>query len=40
MAPEATTVTAVHLKYLIEHPDPNQLEVRLRREDVSIEQVV
>ena len=40
MAPEATTVTAVHLKYLIEHPDPNQLEVRLRREDVGIEQVV
>lgn len=40
MAPEATTVTAVHLKYLIEHPDPNQLEVHLRREDVGIEQVV
>jgi len=40
MVPEATTVTAVHLKYLIEHPDPNQLEVRLRREDVGIEQVV
>jgi hypothetical protein len=40
MAPEATTVTAVYLKYLIEHPDPNQLEVRLSREDVGIEQVV
>ncbi|RMF48165.1 MAG: hypothetical protein D6750_08135 [Bacteroidetes bacterium] len=40
MAPEGTTVTRVHLKYLIEHPDPNQLEVRLRREDVGIEQIV
>lgn len=40
LAPEGTTVTHVHLKYLIEHPDPNQLEVRLRREDVGIEQIV
>jgi len=40
LAPEGTTVTRVHLKYLIEHPDPNQLEVRLRREDMGIEQIV
>lgn len=40
LAPEGTTITHVHLKYLIEHPDPNQLEVRLRREDVGIEQIV
>ena len=40
LAPENTTVTHVHLKYLVEHPDPNQLEVRLRREDVGVEQVV
>ncbi len=40
MAPEATTLTTVHLKYWIDHPEPGQLEVRLRREDVGIEQVV
>ena len=40
LASEGTTVTHVHLKYLIEHPDTNQLEVRLRREDVGIEQIV
>lgn len=40
LAPEGTTVTHVYLKYRIEHPDPNQLEVRLRREDVGLEQIV
>lgn len=40
LAPEGTTITHVHLKYLIEHPDPNQLEVRLRYEDGDIEQIV
>lgn len=40
LAPEGTTVTRVHLKYWIEHPDPDQLEVRLVREDVGIEQTL
>lgn len=40
LASEGTTVTRVHLQYLIEHPDPNQLEVHLRREDVGVEQIV
>lgn len=31
-APEATTVATVRLKYLIDHPDPGQLEVYLGRE--------
>ena len=29
MAPEGTMVSAVHVKFLIEHPDPDQLEIRL-----------
>jgi hypothetical protein len=32
LAPEGTTVTTVHIRYLIEHADPNQLEVRLSRD--------
>jgi len=40
LAPEASAVTNVAVKYLIEHPDPDQLEVRLSREDVGISQIM
>ncbi|MFZ3070413.1 MAG: hypothetical protein WA110_04745 [Anaerolineaceae bacterium] len=39
-APVDTTVTTVNVKYLVEHPDPTQLEVRLSREDGGVEIVL
>lgn len=35
LAPIETTVTTVSIKYLIKHPDPTQLEVRVSRKDES-----
>lgn len=32
-APENSTVTETNVKVLVEHPDPGQLEIRLRRTD-------
>jgi len=39
-APDQSTVTEVHVKYLLDHPDPNQLEIRLTRTDASISQIL
>ena len=39
-APDQSTVTEVHVKYLLDHPDPNQLEIRLTRADASISQTL
>ena len=40
MAPEGTRVSAVHVKFLIEHPDPDQLEIRLSQEDIGVEEIL
>jgi len=39
-APDQSTVTEVYVKYLLDHPDPNQLEIRLTRADASISQTL
>jgi len=40
LAPDQSTITEVHVKYLLDHPDPNQLEIRLARADTSISQTL
>jgi hypothetical protein len=39
-APDQSTITEVHVKYLLDHPDPNQLEIQLTRADTSISQTL
>jgi subtilisin-like proprotein convertase family protein len=39
-APDQSTITEVYVKYLLDHPDPNQLEIRLTRAGTSINQTL
>ena len=40
IAPDQGTVTEVNVKYILDHPDPSQLEVRLLRENSDISQTI
>lgn len=39
-APEGSTITKVHLKYAIDHPKPEQLEISLSRDVETLGQVI